>query len=111
MEDTVQPDETLTGTHPAEPAPGSFRAAAGGEADLFNLDHYPVSAICRICRAPIWAEAFLRPFSHELEPRLLGHERQALAGERGRQRHRSLAVANLSLRPQQHRPAGCGGML
>jgi hypothetical protein len=60
----VPPDETLTGTHPAEPAPGSFRAATGGEADLFNLDHYPVNAICQVCRAPIRAEEFLRPFQH-----------------------------------------------
>ena len=61
----MQPDETLTGTHPAEPAPGSFRAVAGGEADLFNLDHYPVRAQCRICREPIKAESFLRAFEHD----------------------------------------------
>jgi hypothetical protein len=65
LEGTVQPDEALVGAHPAEPAAGSFRAAAGGEADLFNLEHYPVNAVCRICRRPIRAEAFLRPFNHQ----------------------------------------------
>jgi hypothetical protein len=51
--------------HPAEPAPGSFRAATGEEADLFDVDHYPVQAICRICHAPIQAESFLRVFTHK----------------------------------------------
>jgi hypothetical protein len=55
----------LTGSHTAEPAPGSFRAAAGGDADLFDLDHYPVRATCRLCDRPIRAEEFLRAFRHE----------------------------------------------
>ena len=53
--------------HAAEPTPGSFRAVTGDgdEADLFNLDHYPVHAVCRVCDQPIRAEAFLRAFSHK----------------------------------------------
>jgi hypothetical protein len=51
--------------HAAEPAPGSFRAATGGDADLFDLDHYPVHATCRLCDEPILAETFLRAFQHE----------------------------------------------
>jgi hypothetical protein len=61
----MQQETTLSRPHTAEPTPGSFRAATGGDADLFNLDHYPVRATCRICRAPIKAETFLRAFSHE----------------------------------------------
>jgi hypothetical protein len=51
----------------AEPEPGSFRAVTGdGDgADLFNLNHYPVHAVCRVCNEPISAEAFLRAFTHE----------------------------------------------
>ncbi len=52
-------------THPAEPKPGSFRATTGEDADLFNLEHYPVHATCRLCDEPIKAEAFLRAFRHE----------------------------------------------
>jgi hypothetical protein len=53
--------------HTAEPEPGSFRAVTGDgdDADLFNLDHYPVHAVCRVCREPIRAEAFLRAFRHQ----------------------------------------------
>jgi hypothetical protein len=60
--------ERLAGdlVHAAEPEPGSFRAVTGdgGHADLFNLDHYPVHAVCRVCNEPICAEAFLRAFRH-----------------------------------------------
>ncbi len=54
-------------THTAEPEPGSFRAVTGdgAEADLFNLNHYPVHAVCRVCNKPIRAEAFLRAFRHK----------------------------------------------
>jgi len=54
-------------THAAEPEPGSFRAVTGdgGDADLFNLNHYPVHATCRVCNEPIQAEAFLRAFTHD----------------------------------------------
>ena len=61
----MQRQTALNGAHPAEPAPGSFRAATGGDADLFNLDHYPVHATCRLCDGPIQAEVFLRAFRHE----------------------------------------------
>jgi hypothetical protein len=54
-------------THTAEPAPGSFRAATGGDADLFDLNHYPVHAVCRVCGEPIEAETFLRAFRHAAE--------------------------------------------
>jgi hypothetical protein len=50
--------------HTAEPAPGTFLTAVGGEADLFDVDHYPVLAECRICRQPIRAESFMRAFEH-----------------------------------------------
>ncbi len=51
-------------THTPEPTPGTFRAADGADADLFNLDHYPVHAVCRVCRQAIQADTFLRPFQH-----------------------------------------------
>jgi hypothetical protein len=53
--------------HPAEPAPGTFLTAVGGNADLFDPAHYPVSARCRICREPIRAESFLRAFEHDAD--------------------------------------------
>ena len=56
---------TSARSHMAEPAPGSFRAARGGDADLFDLDHYPVRATCRLCGEPILAETFLSAFKHE----------------------------------------------
>jgi hypothetical protein len=56
-------------THTAEPVPGSFRAALGGDADLFDLNHYPVHAVCQVCREPIKAETFLRAFRHASPPR------------------------------------------
>ena len=61
----MQGQSAPTRMHAAEPAPGSFRAAAGGDADLFNLDHYPVQATCRVCHEPIQAESFLRVFTHK----------------------------------------------
>jgi hypothetical protein len=56
--------------HAAEPEPGSFRAVTGDgdDADLFNLNHYPVHAVCRVCNEPICAEAFLRAFTHSCLP-------------------------------------------
>jgi hypothetical protein len=54
-------------THTAEPVPGSFRAVTGGDADLFDLNHYPVHAVCRVCGEPIVAETFLRAFRHAAE--------------------------------------------
>ena len=61
----MQRQTTPARSHTAEPAPGSFRAAKGGEADLFDLDHYPVHATCRLCDEPILAETFLHAFRHE----------------------------------------------
>jgi hypothetical protein len=61
----MQCQTTPTRSHTAEPAPGSFRAAKGGDADLFNLDHYPVRATCRLCDESILAETFLSAFKHE----------------------------------------------
>jgi hypothetical protein len=74
--------------HTAEPEPGSFRAVTGDgdDADLFNLDHYPVHAVCRVCNEPIRAEAFLRAFRHnDLQAGLVRHEGQAVTGQRGGQ--------------------------
>jgi hypothetical protein len=51
--------------HPAEPAPGTFLATVGGDADLFDVNQYLVRAECRICLAPIRAESFLRAFEHD----------------------------------------------
>lgn len=65
----MQRQTTSTCSHTAEPVPGSFRAAKGGDADLFNLDHYPVRATCRLCDEPILAETFLSAFKHEDSPR------------------------------------------
>jgi hypothetical protein len=61
----MQRQPTLTDSHLAEPTRGSFRAATGGNADLFNPDHYPVHATCRLCDKPIRAEVLLRAFRHE----------------------------------------------
>ena len=56
-------------THTADPAPGSFRAATGGDADLFDLNHYTVRAVCRVCGEPIEAETFLHTFGHTADRR------------------------------------------
>jgi hypothetical protein len=53
-----------TQAHTPEPAPGTFRASSGEEADLFNMNHYPVQAVCRVCQEPIEAQTFLRAFQH-----------------------------------------------
>ena len=53
--------------HTPEPAPGTFLTAVGGNADLFDVSHYPVRAQCRICREPIRAESFLRAFEHDAD--------------------------------------------
>ena len=52
--------------HTAEPDPGTFLTAGGRHADLFNVSHYPVRAVCRVCRQPISAETFLRAFEHDV---------------------------------------------
>jgi hypothetical protein len=50
--------------HAAEPKEHSLRTADGREADLFTLDDYPIDGICRVCRGPIRARSFMRPFEH-----------------------------------------------
>jgi hypothetical protein len=60
----MQRQMSLRRQHTAEPAPGTFRTATGGDADLFNLDHYPVRATCLVCGQPIQANHFLRAFQH-----------------------------------------------
>lgn len=50
--------------HAAEPKEHSLRTADGLEADLFTLAHYPIDGICRVCRGPIRARSFMRPFEH-----------------------------------------------
>lgn len=56
--------ELVVGRHSPEPAVGTFRTPDGQQADLFNVRHYPVQAVCRVCSEPIRAESFLRPFAH-----------------------------------------------
>ncbi|MGD0701872.1 MAG: hypothetical protein ABSA02_18555 [Trebonia sp.] len=56
--------------HPAEPAPGTLLTAGGGDADLFEVSHYPVQAVCRVCQEPISAETFLRAFEHGTRARV-----------------------------------------
>lgn len=52
-------------SHVPEPRPGTILSSGGQKADLFNLQHYPVQAVCRICEEPIQADSFFRPFRHE----------------------------------------------
>jgi hypothetical protein len=59
--------DRLVPSHPPEPAAGTFRAPAGHPADLFNLCHYPVRAVCQVCGKQIEAEHFLVPFQHAEE--------------------------------------------
>ena len=56
--------EPLGRSHVPEPRAGSLFACDGQRADLFNVRHYPVRAICRICDEVIRAESFFRPFGH-----------------------------------------------
>jgi hypothetical protein len=53
--------------HPAEPDPRTFLTAGGRHADLFDVSHYPVRAVCRVCRKPISAQTFLRAFEHDAD--------------------------------------------
>ena len=43
----MQRPTTATGSHAAEPTPGSFRASTGGDADLFDLDQSLVRCLRR----------------------------------------------------------------
>lgn len=58
---TVEPVDR---SHAPEPAAGTIRTSEGCQADLFNIDHYPILAVCRVCGEPIRADRFLRPFAH-----------------------------------------------
>jgi hypothetical protein len=53
--------------HQAEPAPGTLLTTVGADADLFDVNHYPVRAECRVCREPIRAESFLSAFEHDAD--------------------------------------------
>lgn len=81
--------ELVARFHSPEPAVGSIRTSDGQRADLFNARHYPVQATCRVCREPIQADSFLRPFRHhEDEPAALaaaGSRQPAAAVARPRQ--------------------------
>lgn len=54
-------------SHEPEPEPGSLRTGNGQGADLFNVRHYPVRALCRLCGKSIKATSFFRPFEHASE--------------------------------------------
>lgn len=54
----------LARPHEPEPKPGSVLSGDGRRADLFNHQHYPVRALCRLCGEPIKADSFFRPFAH-----------------------------------------------
>jgi anti-sigma regulatory factor (Ser/Thr protein kinase) len=56
--------DRLPPPHSPEPTAGTFRTLDGQDADLFNLHHYPVRAICQVCGKQIKADTFLRPFWH-----------------------------------------------
>jgi anti-sigma regulatory factor (Ser/Thr protein kinase) len=58
--------------HTPEPEAGTFRASDGRHADLFDVRHYPVHAICQLCGQPIEADNFLRPFVHVPEQAVAG---------------------------------------
>jgi hypothetical protein len=66
----VRAEDVVIRHHAPEPAVGTIRTSDGQQADLFNISHYPVLAVCRVCSEPIRAESFLRPFAHyeEEEP-------------------------------------------
>lgn len=62
--------ELVVRFHSPEPAVGTIRTSDGQQADLFNIRHYPIYAVCRVCSEPIRADSFLQPFIHfEEEPR------------------------------------------
>lgn len=60
--------EAVDYSHVPEPRAGSIFTSDGQRADLFNVRHYPVHAVCRGCGEPIQAESFFRPFLHEDAP-------------------------------------------
>jgi hypothetical protein len=56
--------DTASRMHTPEPLAGTFRTAEGNPADLFDIAHYPVRAVCRVCQQAIRADNFIRPFEH-----------------------------------------------
>lgn len=60
--------ETVGRSHTPTPRPGSMFSRDGRRADLFNIRHYPVRAVCQDCGEPIEAESFFRPFLHAEAP-------------------------------------------
>lgn len=50
--------------HDPEPKPGSLLTGNGQGASLFNMQHYPVRGLCRLCGESIKAPSFFRPFEH-----------------------------------------------
>ncbi|MBO0805159.1 MAG: hypothetical protein J2P25_19045 [Nocardiopsaceae bacterium] len=62
-------EELVARFHVPEPTVGTIRTSDGRQADVFNIHHYPVQAVCRVCGKPIRTGHFLRPFTHsEGEP-------------------------------------------
>jgi len=61
----VSGPRAVADVHSPEPAPGTLRSRDGQTANLFNVRHYPVTAVCRVCGQPIRAGSFFRPFTHE----------------------------------------------
>lgn len=65
----MRAEELAVRFHSPEPAVGTIRTSDGRQADVFDISHYPVQAVCRVCSEPIRAGSFLRPFAHfEEEP-------------------------------------------
>jgi hypothetical protein len=54
-----------TPVHSPEPRLRTLRNRNDGRADLFNVRHYPVTAVCRVCGQPIRADSFFWPFVHQ----------------------------------------------
>lgn len=46
---------------PHQPRPSTCRTLTGEPADLLNSQHYPITAVCMNCEAPIRSEQFLVP--------------------------------------------------
>ena len=65
--DVVSGMRAVADVHSPEPEPGTLRAQDGQRADLFNVRHYPITAVCRVCEQPIRADSFFRPFTHDEE--------------------------------------------
>ncbi|MCL2586414.1 MAG: hypothetical protein FWE35_28635 [Streptosporangiales bacterium] len=62
------PSQPSVRSHEPEPQRGTIVTGDGHDADLFNVRHYPLRALCRLCGEPITAESFLCPFGHASEP-------------------------------------------